>query len=176
VKTDKRGIVRPRPITGPIRLLAVVLVALGGALGSFTVVQVGAPQAVHATGKSVLIYGPTLNGSPNNEQTLAQAAGYTVTVASTTTWASMTTAQFASYNAIVFGDPSCGGDPSILNTAVADESTWAAAVGGPIVVIGTDPILHQSQSGGQGDQLTAIPITLSDVGFTIWDWTHGGKE
>src|SRR5437660_5472550 len=81
-------------------------------------------KAATATGKSILIFGPSLNGSPNNEETLAQAAGYSVTVATASFWDSMTTAQFASYNAIVFGDPTCGGDPAILNPGESDQTTW----------------------------------------------------
>jgi hypothetical protein len=111
-----------------------------------------------------LIFGPTLNGFPSNEESLAQAAGFTVTVADASTWSSMTTAQFSTYSAIVFGDPSCGTDPSILAPAIANESTWAPAVTGHIVGIGTDPMFHQSQAGVQADQLTTNAIEFAASG------------
>ena len=135
---------------------------------SITVVMAAAitaqPAGAASSGKSILIFGPTLNGGPQNEQTLAEAAGYTVTVADAATWSSMTTAQFSSYNAIVFGDPTCGADPSILDPAVADQSTWAAAVTGPIVAIGTDPVYHQSQPGVQATQLITDGINAAASG------------
>lgn len=113
------------------------------------------------TGNNILIYGPSLNGSPNNEETLAEAAGYGVTVVDASAWDSMTTAQFSSYRAIVFGDPTCGSDPSILNPALSNQSTWAPAVTGPTVVIGTAPVFHQSQSGVQADQLITDGINFA---------------
>lgn len=130
-----------------------VLIGLLGILGASVASAAGGLTTAHAAAGNILIYGPTLWTSTPNEQTLAQAAGYTVTVATTDQWSSMTTAQFAAYNAIVFGDPDCSGDPTILNTAIADQTTWAAAVAGPLVVIGTDPIFHQSMTGSQADQL-----------------------
>src|SRR6267142_354256 len=52
--------------------------------------------------KDILIYGPSLLGAPDNEATLAAAAGHNVTVADPVTWSAMTTADFAQYRAIVF--------------------------------------------------------------------------
>ena len=52
---------------------------------------------------NILIYGPMLGSAPN-EQTLAVAAGHTVTVVTAATWSAMTTAQFAAYNAIIIPD------------------------------------------------------------------------
>ena len=141
-----------------------LLLAIAVAIGPLVFVQISRSVVARAAGKTVLIYGPSLNGSPDNEQTLAQAAGYSVTVASAATWAGMTAAQFASYNAIVFGDPTCGTDPTILNTAIANQGTWAPAVTGPIVVIGTDPVFHQSRVGGQANQLTTNAITTAASG------------
>jgi hypothetical protein len=96
---------------------------------------------------SILIYGPSLG----QEQAVAEALGYSVTVADEATWSSMTTEQFASYSAIVFGDPFCGSDLSILDTANANKATWSAAVTGGIEVIGTDPSYHYGV--GQSAQL-----------------------
>src|SRR5207245_1722870 len=76
-------------------------------------------------GNSILIYGPSMSAPtgplPQNEQTLATAAGYAVTVASAQTWAGLTTSDFARYNAIVFGDPTCNKAPS-TTLAAADAN------------------------------------------------------
>ena len=93
--------------------------------------------------KSILIYGPSLDPSAiPNEQSLAQAAGYAVTVVGTATWSSMTTAQFAAFDAIVFGDPSCFGGTDLLATADATKLVWSRAVTGSVYIQGTDPVWH----------------------------------
>jgi hypothetical protein len=118
-----------------------------------------AAPATAEAGK-ILIYGPTLNGAPQNEQTIAEAVGYTVTVADTATWSAMTTADFESYNAIVFGDPTCGMDESILSAAVANRTTWSPAVTGNVVVLGSDPIYHQ----GVGNTVKLIRNAINFAG------------
>jgi hypothetical protein len=70
-----------------------------------------------AAAKNILIYGPSMSAAGagvDNEQTLAAAAGHTVAVADATTWSGMTTAQFAAFDAIVFGDPTCRTDPATV--------------------------------------------------------------
>jgi hypothetical protein len=125
------------------------------------VASLGAGRA-QATPGSILIYGPSLLGAPDNEQTLATAAGHTVTVANAATWSSMTSAQFASFDAIVFGDPSCSGSPGVLAAAEANKATWSAAVRGNVVVIGSDPVLHQFQ--GSANTLTTNAINFAAGG------------
>jgi hypothetical protein len=116
----------------------------------------GAPAVAHAGAEvSILIYGPSLNGSPRNEQTVAERLGYSVTVADESTWSSYTTDDFASYDAIVFGDPTCG-QKQLLATAEATRAVWSPAVTGNIMVIGMDPIYHQPK--GDTIQLVANGI------------------
>jgi hypothetical protein len=113
--------------------------------------------------KDILIYGPSLFGAPNNEATLAAAAGHKVTVADPVTWSAMTTGDFAQYRAIVFGDPSCRETPEpTLTVAEANKATWSAAVTGNMVVIGTDPVFHQLQ--GQANQLTTNAMNFAASG------------
>jgi len=122
--------------------------------------------------KDILIYGPSLFPPslfpsdpvlPNNEKTLAEAAGHNVTVADEGTWSAMTTADFAQYKAIVFGDPFCRETPDpTLTVAEANKATWSAAVTGNMVVIGTDPITHQLQ--GQANQLTTNAMNFAASG------------
>lgn len=91
-----------------------------------------------ATGiERVLIYGPTANGladtTPNIELTVWDEA----------TWAGKSTADFAAFDAIVFGDqPICFGDSSRWDTAVANHQVWSSAITGNIIVNGTDPDYH----------------------------------
>jgi hypothetical protein len=83
----------------------------------------------------------------------------------------MTTAQFASYRAIVIGDPTCGSydDTSHLTAALSNPGTWGAAVNGNVLIIGTDPVLHSGGTliSGPG-QLVAhgIDFALAQAGKT----------
>jgi hypothetical protein len=119
----------------------------------------------------VLIYGPTMS-APNppdwaeNEQTIAVAAGLTVTVADAATWATYTARQFAKYNAIVFGDRTCSSDLADLSAAEANKAVWSSVVTGPAIVIGTDPQFHQFQTDKQSRQLIANGIRYGASGTT----------
>lgn len=79
-----------------------------------------------AASQNILFYGPSVPFS--RESTMASNLNYTVTVASVGTWANMTTADFAQFDAIAFGDASCDLDPSYLSTAEATKAVWSAAV------------------------------------------------
>jgi hypothetical protein len=94
---------------------------------------------------------PSLGGK-SLEQSRAEAHGFTVTVVTGATWATMTAADFAKYQLIILGDPTC--DPSVGGAthapAVANES-WESAVlasGGNVAIIGTDPVFHNKFGGG----------------------------
>ena len=114
--------------------LAILVGVAGGVVVPGTSVSAAAPKA--------LIYGNTVSGSPSREETDLVAQGWTVTVVTAATWGGMTAAQFGTYQLLVFGDPTCSADPTILNTAVANESTWAPKVNGSVLVFGTDPVYH----------------------------------
>ena len=150
----------------PKPLYAAMFIDLGGGgfTDSFSDFQFAVP--------SVLIYGPTLftalNPSrPNNEKTLAEAAGYNVTVWDAATWASKTSADFAKFSAIVFPDAfdttvgDCATNPSLLATAEANTATWSPSVNGPAVIIGTDPIYHQI------DQAQAVTMMRNAIKFAV---------
>jgi PKD repeat protein/lysophospholipase L1-like esterase len=98
---------------------------------------VALPAAAAATPINVLFYGPTAGGLA------AQTPGITATVWDEATWASKKTADFAAFNAIVFGDePACGVTPAAWATAIANRNVWSAALTGNITVNGTDPDYH----------------------------------
>jgi hypothetical protein len=133
-----------------VALVAAVLSSVGG--------------TAQASAGRILFYGPTIQGSPDTEATLAQAAGYDVTVVDASTWLGMTTFEFEQYDAIVFGDPTCTEDPSPVAAAELNKFTWSSAVSGPKVVIGTDPIFHQSEFGTQANQLTLNAMAFAASG------------
>lgn len=111
--------------------------------------------AVLGNDSTVLILGSTVSGGASSrEATAAVALGFSVEVVSNGTWAEMTADEFGSYRAIVLGDATCGGSTS---TFTANEETWGPEVDGNVVLIGTDPIFHQSQGGG----------TLTDKGIAF---------
>jgi hypothetical protein len=113
-----------------------------------------APQAAQAappvcTGSCLaLINGDTVTGSPSVEQTLATAAGFTVTVVSGPVWDTMMAADFAAYRVLIAGDPTC---KSLATSFTSNSSTWAPVVMGTSVntapgnriLIGTDPVFHR---------------------------------
>jgi hypothetical protein len=120
--------------------------------------------------KNILIYGPSLDTFAfPNEQHLAAAAGHNVTVVDATTWSAMTTAQFASYDAIVFGDPTCTAlTPAPLSTAIANKSVWSAAISGPVYVQGTDPVFHRSLIGAQNMITSGINFVANGTGTGLY--------
>ena len=123
------------------RVFAAVPLAIGVAVGSFGAIVAPVSHAV-AAGPQALIFGPTVSGAPSLEQQDLQTQGWTVTVASAATWGAMSAAQFSAYQLLVFGDPTCGGNPATLTPAVNNESTWAPVVNGNVIIIGTDPVFH----------------------------------
>jgi hypothetical protein len=109
---------------------------------------------------SILIYGPSLwTGTTPTEKTIAEAAGYTVTVKDAAAWSATTTAGFSSFNAIVFPDPHCEAPQETppLSAADGNKATWSPAVTGPMVIIGTDPVYHADPAL---PPFTAAPSTL----------------
>jgi YD repeat-containing protein len=89
--------------------------------------------------RKLLIYGPSSSPSGLAENTPCT----TYTAWDETTWASKTTADFAAFDAIVFGDePPCDFVPDIWATAVGNAAVWSAAVKGNVVILGTDPDFH----------------------------------
>jgi hypothetical protein len=101
------------------------------------------------------------------EQYEAEQDGFQVTVVDGTTWDSMTAAQFAQYQVLIIGDPTCGPADGVgdFQAAVANETTWEPVVmgsGGNKVIIGTDPTYHWFYgSGPNADVLEANGIAYA---------------
>jgi RHS repeat-associated protein len=122
------------------------------------------PASAQASSGSVLILSTSVNGGSSSPEAQAVPSGYTVTVASPSTWDSMTTAQFANYSAIIIGDPSSGTScaSSVPSDALSTASTWGPAVTGNVAVLGTAPAL----AGGQGTTLMQDAIGYAVAGRT----------
>src|SRR5579863_9292136 len=90
---------------------------------------------------SVLILGSTARNAASPtfiEGHEATLAGFTVVVASDADWSAMTTADFASYKAIVFADGMCSGSSS-FKAAITNQDVWAPAITGNVIVMGNHP-------------------------------------
>ncbi len=85
-----------------------------------------------------------------------------MTVVDGPTWDSMSAAQFAQYQVVIIGDPTCG-DTTAFQAAVTNESTWEPVVmssGGNKVLIGTDPVFH-TYGGHPGYKLIGNGISYA---------------
>ena len=74
-------------------------------------------------------------------------AGKNPIVVSPAEWGTFTMEDFASYAAIVLGDPTCKGIGSFA-AAEANTDVWGPALTGNIVLIGTDPTWHSAFGPG----------------------------
>ena len=122
------------------------LATLVAALGTLAV---GVASAAAGT---VLILSTTVTGGASSrEAQAAVAAGHTVEIATPAQWAAKTTADFATYDALILGDPTCGGIGTApwIGAAEANRTIWSPAIDGNVVVIGTDEVYHHFQGGSQ---------------------------
>jgi uncharacterized repeat protein (TIGR01451 family) len=151
-----------------IRMAALASICSVAALAAASLAPASASAGVAA--EKVLILDSTVTGgSSSPEAQAATAAGFGVDVVTPTQWAAMTQAQFASYRAIVFGDPTCTSTSTgPLAAAEANRTTWSPVVDGNIVVIGTDPAYHKSHGvTGAGKLITsAMNFTVDQAGKT----------
>jgi hypothetical protein len=129
-----------------------VFLATMVAISSWAVIQ--APQAAYAVAPTALINGDTVTGgSASVEATLATADGFVVTVVGGAAWDAMTPAQFATYQVLIAGDPTCG---ILAPSFTSNSGTWAPVVMGTSInthpgnriLIGTDPVFHRPAHPG----------------------------
>ncbi len=148
---------------GLVRRVAVV-----ATLAAFFCI-VGVSGAFAGNGK-VLVLDSTISGGLSSPEALAAtAAGEGVDVVNGSTWDSMTTAQFAAYDGLILGDPSCTENPSPVAAAESNSTVWSPAVTGKVIVIGTDPTYHTF-----GGVAGAQQLVTSGVDFAVSDKTHTG--
>jgi hypothetical protein len=136
-----------------------------------TVLAAGLGVPTSGAGASIpriLFYEPSLTeDKPLNEAEIAQLAGYEIRVADEDRWRSMTTEEFAVFDAIVVGDPNCGGGYYGEDYMAAIRETrdaWSPAVTGQVILVGMDPMYHQRREGA---------VTLTENAL---DWAIGGDS
>ncbi len=109
-----RGLNPALELGRPKRSLFLTLAAL---VATFALLALGA-QAAHAASPKALILSDSVSvpGPPpaaasgeSLEQYEAEQDGFTVTNVDGSTWDGMTAAQFAQYQVVIIGDPTCGG-------------------------------------------------------------------
>jgi cysteine-rich repeat protein len=140
-----------------IRIGKVALVLL---VSGFCTTFFGQPvQAQPApNSNSVLILGSTVSGGAGSrEAVFAAANGFTVVVDSAAAWGARTTADFATFRAIILGDATCT-SLGVVAAAVANKAVWGPAINGNVIINGTDPVYHQGQGG---DALTQDSVKFA---------------
>ena len=137
---------------------------------AFSLVGVMARPALGAgaaNDHTVLVLGPTVTGGASSiEAQAAAAAGMTIEVVDNAGWAAKTAVDFASYRALIIGDPTCVG-PGTFNiaTPTANALVWGPAVNGRVIINGTDPVFHRFQ-GGAAFTTAAVTFVVGEVGKT----------
>jgi hypothetical protein len=141
--------------------------ALGGLLLCVGVLLIagGGSASAASTNKVLILAGTVTGGTSSIEATEAAAQGMAVDVVDDATWSSMTAEQFASYRAIILGDPTCQGLNPDEQTAAANARTWGSMINGNIVIAGTDPVYHASQGGATVTQ-RAVDFAIAQSGKT----------
>lgn len=144
-----------------LALMAVVAMAIA--------IAIGTGGTARAASGEVLILSTTITGdaTTSREGQAISAAGKTPVVVDPTVWSTMTAAQFASYDAIVLGDPTCSIDESIMSAAMANASVWGTILDGNVIIIGSDPVYHfNSEVGAQKLVNQGIAFAVDEPGKT----------
>jgi hypothetical protein len=131
-------------------------------LGALALLPVAALAQPAPDANSVLVLTSVDGGGAYSAAATAQ--GFTVVAASDPQWTARTTLEFATFKALIIGDPTCGGTPPAV--AEANSAVWGAAVDGPILVIGTDERFHFGSGGSQVITSGIAFVTSGSAGQT----------
>ncbi|MFY0564664.1 kelch repeat-containing protein [Archangium lansingense] len=120
------------------------------------------PQGLSSTNKVLILSSSVTGGNDSVEAVSARSLGYTVDVVSPANWSAKSSADFASYRAIILGDSSCGGTLMLIAAAVNTRDKWGPVVDGNVIIVGTDPVYHNE------DQVThnAVRFAAAQEGKT----------
>ena len=142
-------------------LFAVVLITLF-AMGPLTGQQQIANAGIHAsTGPNQVVQLSTtdVGFGQNSLDASWGLAGKTVIDKTPAEWATMSTADFASYDAVVLNDPTCEfRSDTAITAAKANAATWGAAIDGNVIITGTDEQFHSVKSKPYRDRATAFVV------------------
>jgi len=95
------------------------------------------------------------------QQAMAPPLNLNVVIVNDAAWGSMTQSDFASYSAIVLGDPGCARDTTPITAAQNNSGTWGPAITGPVAIIGTDPEFHFNA----GVPIATAQLTQNAIAF-----------
>ena len=113
--------------------------------GLITATLVSANMSTLSAATVLILDDTVVGGSSSLEAEAAMALGYSVEVVDAFGWLDKTQAEFASYRALILGDPMHADIGLALSAAEANRSVWAPVVNGNIIIVGTDPAHHASQ-------------------------------
>jgi hypothetical protein len=151
-------------------ILALVTIGLVAPLGQH------ARAAGAANDHTVLILSTTVlgGGVSSVEAQAAIANGMDVELVDGPGWAAKTTADFATYRALILGDKRCSGDAT---AASANAAVWSSAVNGRVIVIGSDPTFHYGVGGSAyvngGVKFVVGQPTKTGAYITLSCYYHG---
>jgi hypothetical protein len=115
--------------------------------------------------KTVLILRATVtNDCASLEAAQAAALGLNVEIDDDATWGIKIGSEFATYRAIVLGDPHCVTGTGPITAAQTNKATWGPAITGPVAVLGTDPEFHADPANNVDPQkTTAAQLTQNAI-------------
>lgn len=145
--------------------------ALGVAVGTALAIGIAVPAHAETGTKALVLDSSVSGGAGSVEATRAAANGFSVTVVDDATWSSMSASQFADFQLVVVGDPTCNLLPAVVsqNARNLADAVMARAGGnakvGNRVLIGSDPIFHRfgGDTGRGGQRLTETGIDFTSV-------------
>jgi hypothetical protein len=131
----------------------------------------GSTTARAETGQKALILASSVSGGAASiEAQEAAAAGFgPIDVVDDATWSTMSAAQFADYQLVVVGDPTCNVLPQAVTTNATNlaDAVMARAGGntrvGNRVLIGTDPVFHTNFTKPEAKHLITSGINFAGV-------------
>jgi uncharacterized delta-60 repeat protein len=119
-----------------------------------------------ALGVDVLILSESVSGGESSpEAQAAIALGYSVEVVDASGWLAKSQAQFASYRALILGDP-VSEDIGRIQAAEQSRTIWAPIIDGNIIVVGADPVNHYGTVGARKLTTNAVAFALNQPNKT----------
>jgi hypothetical protein len=150
---------------GKLYVLFISILALMFLLPACSSTAPGNLSTTVVSGDVLILASSVSGGSSSVEAQAAIALGYTVEVVDATGWAAKTAAEFSQYRAIILGDPTCLANPATIAAAANNANIWGPRINGNVVIIGTDPVFHQSQGGAALTQ-KGVAFALAEAGKT----------
>ncbi|MCX6902292.1 MAG: HYR domain-containing protein, partial [Verrucomicrobia bacterium] len=121
-----------------------------------------------ANDHTVLILETTVTGGAGSLEALAASAhGMDIELVDAAGWAGNAAADFATYRALILGDPTCVEGAGAVAPAEANQTLWSPAITGNIIIIGTDPTFHAPAQAGAATLIdNGIAFVLAQPGKT----------